>query len=107
MQKVSKIVQDRLKAATPVVNHPDADVLTAFAEKSLPELERATVLEHLSRCPECRDVLALSLPAVEDAQTVLVPARGGWLTWPAIRWGAVAAGVVLVASFAVLQYQRR
>jgi hypothetical protein len=106
MQNIPKIVRERLKTATPAGPHPDAEVLTAFAERSLAELERAVVLEHLARCGQCRDVLALALPAPEALQTVIVPARSRWLTWPALRWGAVAAGVVVVASFGILQYQR-
>ena len=50
MQSVPKIVRDRLQATRPAVNHPDADLLTAFAEQSLPAAERATVLDHLARC---------------------------------------------------------
>ena len=62
MQNVPKIVRDRLQAAAPAVNHPDADLLTAFAERSLPEHERTVVLEHLARCGDCRDIVALALP---------------------------------------------
>jgi hypothetical protein len=111
MQNVPKIVRQRLQAATPAINHPDADVLTAFAERSLPELERASVLEHLARCGDCRDIVALALPAMEPVETGVSrsPSRSpsGWLTWPALRWGFVAAGVIAVASFGVLQHQRR
>jgi len=106
MQNVPKIVRERLKAGTPTGHHPDADVLTAFAECSLPEGERAVVLQHLARCGDCRDVLALALPEPEVAQPVIAPARGGWLTWPALRWGFVAAGGVAIVSIGILQYQR-
>jgi hypothetical protein len=109
MQNVPKIVRERLKSATPAVNHPDADLLTAFAEHSLPGIERDIVLEHLARCGDCRDVVALALPATEPLQTVVSPsssASSGWLTWPALRWAFVAAGVVAIASFGILQYQK-
>jgi hypothetical protein len=106
MQNVPKIVRERLKAATPVVNHPDADALTAFAEHSLLALERDVVLEHLARCGNCRDIVALALPATEPVQSDLSPSPSGWLTWPALRWGFVAAGIVAVASFGILQYQK-
>jgi len=106
MQDVPKIVRERLRAATPVANHPGADVLTAFVERSLPELERAIVLEHLARCGDCRDVLALALPASEPVQTVISPARGGWLSWPALRWGFVAAAGLAIVSLGIVQYQR-
>ncbi|MGO9087032.1 MAG: zf-HC2 domain-containing protein [Terriglobales bacterium] len=106
MQHVPKIVSERLRAATPVANHPAADELTAFAERSLPELERAIVLEHLARCGDCRDVLALALPASEPVQAVITPARGGWLSWPALRWGFAAAAGVAIVSLGIVQYQR-
>jgi hypothetical protein len=105
MQSVPKIVRDRLQAAQPAINHPDADLLTAFAEQSLPEAERATVLDHLARCGDCRDVVALALPATEALETVAIPARSGWLTWPALRWGFVAAGVVVIALIGFRQLQ--
>ena len=107
MQDVPKIVRERLKAAAPSVNHPDADTLTAFAERSLPELERSIVLEHLGRCGDCRDVVALAAPDSEAAGATVVPARGPWLTWPAIRLAFVAAGIVAVAAIGVRQYQKR
>jgi hypothetical protein len=105
MQNVPKIVRERLKAATPAVNHPDADALTAFAEHSLLALERDVVLEHLARCGDCRDIVALALPATEPVQTV-VSTSSGWLTWPALRWAFVAAGIIAMASFGILQYQK-
>ena len=98
MQNVPKIVRDRLQAATPAVNHPDADLLTAFAERSLPDRERTVVLEHLARCGDCREIVALALPAIESVQTTIRPSPSGWFTWPALRWGFVTAGVVAVAS---------
>lgn len=106
MQIVPQIVRDRLKAMPPAVDHPDADALTAFAEKSLPDSERAVVLAHLARCGDCRDIVALALPEADASQAVTVPARSGWLTWPTLRWGFAAVGIALIASFGVLQYQR-
>ena len=107
MQNVPKIVTERLKAAPVVAHHPEADVLTAFAERSLPEQEREIVLEHVSRCGECREVLALALPETEAAAVAPSPVRTPWVTWPAVRWGLVTAGVVAIAAFGVVQYQRR
>ncbi len=107
MQNVPKIVRERLKAATPSTRHPDANVLTAFAERALGEDERGLVLDHLARCGDCRDIVAMALPASEvDAAPARVPARG-WLTWPALRWGLVAAGVVAIAALGVVEYQQR
>lgn len=106
MQNLPQIVRDRLRAKTAAGDHPDANVLTAFAEKLLPESERSVVFEHLARCGNCRDVLALALPQPEPA-AVTVPVRSGWLTWPALRWGLAAAGIVAIVSFGVVQYQRQ
>jgi hypothetical protein len=106
MQNVPKIVRERLRAATPAVDHPDADVLTAFAERSLPKREQGVVLEHLARCGDCRDIVALALPATEPVEAVFNRSSSGWLTWPALRWAFVAVGVVAIASLGIVQYQR-
>jgi len=107
MQDVPKIVRERLKRTTPAVNHPDADSLTAFVERSLPELEHDIVLEHLARCHDCRDIVALSVPESEPVEVeAAAPARGQWLRRPAIRWAFVAAGIVAVASVGMVQYRR-
>jgi hypothetical protein len=111
MQNVPKIVSERLRASGPVADHliadhPEADVLTAFSERSLSDRERAVVVDHLARCGDCRDALALALPATEATQRVVSPARG-WFPWPALRWGFAAAGLVVIASFGVIEYQQR
>jgi photosynthesis system II assembly factor YCF48-like protein len=106
MEKVPQIVSQRLKATPSAVNHPDPDVLTAFSERLLSKSERTAVVEHLARCGECREVLALALPAFEPAEETARPASSGWRTWPVLRWGFIAAGIVAIASFGVMQYQR-
>lgn len=105
MENVPKIVTDRLRADTVNVDHPDADLLTAFSERTLSGPERSQVLEHLARCSECREVVALGLPAQEAMVPVLRPARGGLLTWPRLRWALAAVGVLVVGSFGVLFYR--
>lgn len=107
MEKVPQIVSERLKAAMPALDHPDADLLTAFSESSLSRSERAAVVAHLARCGECREIVALALPASEPVQEVVRPANSGWLTWPVLRWGFIAAGIVAIASFGISRYQRR
>lgn len=106
MQNIPKIVRERLRATESAGNHPDPDLLTAFAEKSLSDRERVTVLKHLSRCRDCRDVVAFALPPVETTDTVASSRRSGWLTWPALRWGLAAAGIVVIASLGIVQYER-
>lgn len=88
--------------------HLDADLLTAFAERSLLEAEREPVMRHLAVCHDCREVLALALP---DLETDVIPSRafGGastsWFRWPVLQWGAVAAGILAVVMITV-QHQR-
>lgn len=106
MENVHKIVTERLKATAVAVDHPDADLLTAFAERALTERERNQVLGHLAACAECREVVALAVPAQEPAMAAAHPTRGKWLTWPQLRWGLVAAGVIVVGSFGVLRYRQ-
>src|SRR5215469_17237651 len=105
MEKVPQIVSERLRAACSSVGHPDPGVLTAFSEHSLRKSERAAVIEHLARCGECREVVALALPAPDPAQDTIHPVSEGWLTWPVLRWGFVTAGIVAIASFGVMQHQ--
>ena len=105
MQNVPNIVRDRLKVASPV-SHPDADTLTAFSERLLAEAERDAVVEHLARCGECREIVALALPESETLQPVLAPPGSRWLAWPTLRWAFVATGVAIV-SVGLVKYQRR
>jgi hypothetical protein len=117
MTEVPKIVYDRLRAALPEPAHPDADLLAAFAELTLSTTERDRVLEHLALCGECREVVALALPAADMAPPQTAPqaadeagvgatvSRAGAPTphrlsfaWPTLRWAALAAGVVVAAA---------
>src|SRR5262249_35501303 len=70
VDSIRKLVSERLRTQAPAT-HPDADLLTAFAENALGRGERDAVMAHLSDCPECRDVLYLSLPHADNPQTVL------------------------------------
>src|ERR1700721_1194643 len=79
MPELPTIVRERLKVSRATATLADADVLTAFGERALPESERAVVAEHLARCHDCRDVLVLALPAsvtVEAARLPLPVGRG-------------------------------
>ena len=121
MPEVPRIVHHRLRTAapeTPGQTHPEADVLTAFAEQALPAPERDGVLQHLALCADCRDVVALALPEVhaaippmEEETAVAVPRavigrterRFSWASpssWAHLRWATLAAGIA-VAVFVV------
>ena len=106
MENVPKIVKERLKSAAIAVDHPDANMLTAFSERTLAERERGRVLEHLANCSECREAVVLAFPAEETGLAAVRPIRGEWLTWPRLRWGLVATGVIVVGSFGLLRYER-
>jgi len=135
MTEVPKIVHDRLRGALPERNlpgraapeqaHPDADLLTAFAEQALSATERDGVLDHLALCGDCREVVAVALPAADmvpprtaphtapqtadedrvrtDVRTTV--SRAGApapqklsFAWPTLRWAALAAGVAVAAA---------
>jgi hypothetical protein len=107
VQKLPQFALSRLKQTVPDNRHPDADVLTAFAEQSLAGREQTEIMEHLSRCGECREVLAMALPASEVFVPAHVPARTSWLAWPVLRWGALAAALLVVTSIGVIEYRNQ
>src|SRR5579872_629616 len=101
MSEVPKIVKARLAVVKPAGAHPDADVLTAFAERALAEREREKILAHLAGCHECREVVALASP--DDVVAAPEPARGGFrfpglLGMTGMRWAALTACVLVIAS---------
>ena len=106
MQLDKKIREGLVRqAAAAVTSHPDPDQLTAFVEQALSQPERQQVLQHLSLCTDCREVVALSLPEVEAVPVVATqPETSIWQRWLVMRWAAAAAAVVVVAG-AVTLYQ--
>jgi hypothetical protein len=107
MQNVPNIVRERLRAAESGVDHPDADLLTAFAERSLADRERAMVVEHLARCGDCRDTVAFALPASQHDEVAILPSPRGWFTWPALRWGFAIAGIVIVGTLGIVEVRHQ
>src|SRR5215469_6053859 len=95
MESVRKLVSGRLarRSAGP---HPDADLLSTFAENALPEAERGRVLAHLADCTDCREVVFLSLPQPADGQKVLIPRPGRWHL--VLQWGSAVASIVIIAG---------
>jgi carboxypeptidase family protein/putative zinc finger protein len=82
--------------------HPDADQLSAFVEHALPAHERDQMLAHLATCADCRAIVALSLPPLDEAPALQPePARRPWLSgwnlaWPAAGLAALAALVFFI-----------
>jgi hypothetical protein len=82
-------------------HHPDADRICAFVEHSLPTHEQEQMFNHLAVCPECRAVVALSLPPLDESAKPL-PSRvrtPRW-SWWTVAWPAAAA----FAGIAVLVF---
>jgi len=103
VKQLPKIVSARLSALE-TSEHPDADLLTAFSERALTGQERDRVLNHLCGCSECRQVVVLALPefnAEEPSRTI--QSRPFWLRTPVLRWGALAACVVVVGAAVLIQ----
>jgi Photosynthesis system II assembly factor YCF48/Putative zinc-finger len=105
MEQLPKIVRQRLQATASAGVHPDPDLLTAFVEKSLKERESAQVLQHLAQCADCRNVVSLAMPEIVVPSTRSVRSR--WLTWPVLRWGALAACGLVVSAAVTLRYGRQ
>jgi len=101
MAEVSRTVRERLGRQA-AGEHPDANLLSAFAEHSLTDAERAQVLDHLSRCADCREVAALALPAVEEEQLAAAAVREptgasrSWWRSPVVHWAALTAAALVV-----------
>lgn len=92
--------------------HPDAELLTAFAEQLLTGAEREEILGHMAVCSRCREVVFLAQKAVEAEE----PPRpmpeisegktgGGWFAnW---RWAWIpVAALAGVVGFAVIEHGR-
>lgn len=109
MADLPRIARERLRVQ-PAGDHPDADLLTAFAEQALPEGERTHLLEHLAACADCREVVALASPEALPTMTVLQPAPRrlfGFLPQNAFALAAVVvAGLVVVSIVAIPNLQR-
>jgi hypothetical protein len=103
MEKMPEIVRSRLARKTAQSSvHPDANLLSAFAEHALPERERAAVVAHLIECADCRESVALALAAAEPEAAVLpgysaaAGFRGWFREWQWIASAAAACCLVAV-----------
>jgi hypothetical protein len=105
MADLPKFVRARLAAQPAGNDHPDADLLSAFAENSLLDHERERVMAHLAACPDCREVLALVAPAEGPPVPVASQERRPWLTLALLRWAAIPATAAVIAG-AVLLHTR-
>jgi hypothetical protein len=107
MAELPKIVSQRLHAADGARVHPNPDLITAFVEKSLRKRERGQILEHLSQCAGCRELVSVAStqPDIEGAVSV-VRGGAGWFSWPVLRWGAALACVIVVGAAVTLRHKQ-
>lgn len=108
MKDVPKFVRQRM--VQPVGgDHPEANLLAAFAEGGLAMREREQVLSHLGKCATCRETLAVAMPGItaEHPHAAAAPSGTRWIRWPMLRWAGVGAAVVVVAAAVVIQNSRR
>jgi hypothetical protein len=106
MEHLPKLVRRRLDRTEKPVVHPDPNLLAAFAERSLNDRERSQVLQHLADCADCRDVMSLAVSEIEP--TPLPTAESSrWPSWPVLRWGALAACVMVVGAAVTLHHEPR
>src|SRR5579863_6992874 len=100
MKELPESVRSRLRQAPAPGEHPDADMLTAFAERGLSERERDTVAAHLAGCADCRYSLALAAGSMEHQ-----PAPKRFRNWHVWTWG-LAAAAMACSIVAVVRWER-
>jgi hypothetical protein len=104
-----------MSATTQHEFHPDAESLNAFAERALNERERRELLEHLSVCGRCRQVVALAREAAETEvaapgakRRAPVRPRNWWKGWGlALAPAAALAATAAVAIYVHVQHVER
>jgi ligand-binding sensor domain-containing protein len=97
---VPKIVRHRLQSKADAA-HPDANLLVAFAEKSVDSKEELHVLRHLAQCADCRQTIVLAQPEIEDVMEVKrLPATPSG--FHRMRWAFWAAAVLAVGGMLML-----
>lgn len=90
--------------------HPSADLLAAFTERTLSERDRLPIADHLARCAMCREVLYLAsgdieVPARARSREVMVPAAALHRWTSRWLWAAPMAAIVVV-GFGLLLRER-
>lgn len=100
MAELPKSVIARMRSQAAPQEHPDADLLAAFAEQALTGRERENVLAHLAICTTCRETVALAAPEPVATQPAAVFAP--WYRRPRIfAWAGTLATLVVMASLIV------
>ena len=89
--------------------HPDENLLAAFAEHALTSREHENVLEHLSTCARCRDVVFLAQQAFleEVERSEVAPPRPVVVGWGRVWWAAAGVLAVLLIAIPIAVYRHR
>ena len=102
---MSNILKQRLEAKqSPEMEHPSANLLTAFVERTLRSGERDGVLSHLSACPACREAVVLAVPEIANRN------MQGVQSWHArvfrfpvpVRWASAAAALAVAIGIGII-----
>src|SRR5271154_6109518 len=83
--------------------HPDADQLNAFVEHTLPPHEQQQTLAHLAVCSDCRTIVSLSLPPVDELpKPQPEPVRKPWY----FGWSLILPAAAAFAALTVIIHIR-
>jgi hypothetical protein len=102
-----------MKPMTQPGTHPDAEILTAFAEQLTTAEERDEILAHMAECSRCREVIFLAQQAVEEEKpagpAALVSTSKAHTSWfTAWKWSWIpVAALAGVVGFAVVRHVNR
>ncbi len=110
MKPIDNLLRERLyRAQKPIIEHPPIDLLSAFSEKALSGSDHAYVLQHLAQCGDCREIIFLAAPQVISPaeQESNRQSAAPWVSWPTLRWGTLAACVVIVVAAVGLRPSHR
>jgi Carboxypeptidase regulatory-like domain/Putative zinc-finger len=88
--------------------HPDADQLSAFVEHMLPAHEQQQTLAHLSICPDCRQIVALSLPPADQSPSLEPEAvRHRWFPRWHPAWAGIPSLAALILAVLLVRHEQR
>lgn len=84
--------------------HPDADLLNAFAERALPEVDRVRVMSHLAECARCREIAYLAQAAAEEevVPAPVIAPQPSWLSAAFARWRVALIPAAALAAVGVV-----
>ncbi|HEX3471326.1 MAG TPA: carboxypeptidase regulatory-like domain-containing protein, partial [Silvibacterium sp.] len=93
-----------------LAKHPDENLLTAFAERSLTPKERQSVTEHLSTCARCRDVVFVAQQASletadQSERSSVADTVGRRLWWESLGVAGILAALLIAVPIVVYRHR--